>query len=126
MNVTRTTAAIAAAVVLLTTVGLRAAVPASPSVQQAQPAPPATESARLYRLHCQMCHGANGKAPIPDMALFQRKWKHGTSSAEMAKVIAEGVKGTPMMPFKSKLKPAQILALAKHVRAFDPTLKPEK
>ena len=60
------------------------------------------------------------------MALFARKWKHGTSSAQMAKVITEGVKGTPMMPFKGKLKPEQILALAKHVRAFDPTLKPEK
>lgn len=120
----RTTLALGAALALTATIGIRGEVPAS--TQAAKPAPAATESARLYRLHCQMCHGANGKAPIPEMALFERKWKHGTSSAQMAKVITEGVKGTPMMPFKNKLKPEQILALAKHVRALDPTLKPEK
>ncbi len=126
MKSPRTTWAIAAAVALTTTIGIRAANSSLAPERQAKPAPTATESARLYRLHCQMCHGANGKAPIPEMALFERKWKHGTSSAQMAKVIAEGVKGTPMMPFKGKLKPEQVLALAKHIRAFDPTLKPEK
>ena len=120
----RTTLAIGAALALTATIGIRAAMPST--TQAAQAAPPVTESARLYRLHCQMCHGANGKAPMPEMAFFQRKWKHGTSSADMAKIIAEGVKGTPMMPFKGKLKPEQILALAKHVRTFDLTLKPEK
>ncbi len=126
MNLPRTTLAIAAAVALMTTIGIRADTPAaSEAASQAAPAA-ATESARLYRLHCQMCHGASGKAPIPEMALFERKWKHGTSSTQMAKVIAEGVKGTPMMPFKGKLKPEQIVALAKHVRTFDPKLKPEK
>ncbi len=120
----RTTLALGAALALTATIGIRGAMP--PSTQATTPVTPATESARLYRLHCQMCHGANGKAPIPEMALFERKWKHGTSSAQIAKVIAEGVKGTPMMPFKGKLKPEQVLALAKHVRAFDPTLKPEK
>lgn len=89
-------------------------------------APAAADVARLYQLHCQMCHGAAGKAPLPEMAFVGRDWKHGTSSAQMAKVIAEGVKGTPMMPFKGKLKPEQITALAKHVRAFDTRLKPEK
>jgi mono/diheme cytochrome c family protein len=113
-------------VALMTTIGIRADHPGATAAPQARPAQPASESATLYRLHCQMCHGANGKAMIPEMALFERKWKHGTSSAQMAKVIAEGVKGTPMMPFKGKLKPEQILALAKHVRAFDPKLKPEK
>lgn len=126
MKSLRTTLALASAVALMTTIGIRADHPASLAASQAKPAEPATESVRLYRLHCQMCHGANGKAAMPEMALFERKWKHGTSSAQMAKVIAEGVKGTPMMPFKGKLKPEQILALAKHVRAFDPTLKPEK
>jgi mono/diheme cytochrome c family protein len=120
----RTTLALGAALALAATIGIRGEAPTS--TQTTKPAPPVTESARLYRLHCQMCHGANGKAPIPEMALVGRKWKHGTSSAQMAKVIAEGVKGTPMMPFKGKLKPDQILALAKHVRTLDPTLKPEK
>jgi mono/diheme cytochrome c family protein len=88
--------------------------------------PPAVDATALYRLHCQMCHGLGGKAPLAEMAFVGRDWKNGTSSAQMAKVIAEGVKGTPMMPFKGKLKPEQITALAKHVRAFDTRLKPER
>ena len=126
MKPSRTILTIAAAAVLMTSIGIRAAGHPVTVIRQTPPAQPASETARLYRLHCQLCHGANGKAPIPEMAFVERAWKHGTSSAQMAKVIAEGVKGTPMMPFKGKLKPEQILALAKHVRAFDPKLKPEK
>jgi mono/diheme cytochrome c family protein len=73
-----------------------------------------------------MCHGAGGKAPIPEMAFIGREWKHGTKSSDMAKIITEGVAGTPMMGFKSKLKPDEIKALARYVRAFDKTLPPEK
>jgi mono/diheme cytochrome c family protein len=127
MKSPRTTLAIAAAVALMTTIGIRADHPVFPiKVRPRSAQQPVSETARLYRLHCQMCHGANGKAPIPEMAMVGRKWKHGTSSAQMAKIISEGVKGTAMKPFKGKLKPEQILALAKHVRAFDPSLKPEK
>ncbi len=127
MKFLRTTLAIASAAALMTTIVLKAEHPVFPIKVRARAAQqPASEAARLYKLHCQMCHGANGKAPIPEMAFVERAWKHGTSSAQMAKVITEGVKGTPMMPFKGKLKPEQILALAKLVRTFDPKLKPEK
>ena len=85
-----------------------------------------SDTANLYRINCQMCHGLNGKALIPEMAFVGRKWKHGTKSADMVKVITEGVKGTPMLPFKSKFTEAQIKALARYVRAFDKTLPPEK
>jgi mono/diheme cytochrome c family protein len=90
------------------------------------PRPQSSDTANLYRVNCQMCHGPNGKALIPEMAFVGRKWKHGTKSSDMAKIIAEGVKGTPMMPFKSKLTAVQIKALARYVRAFDKTLPPEK
>lgn len=87
----------------------------------------APNTANLYRVNCQMCHGPNGKAPLADMAFVGRtKWKHGTRSVDMIKTITEGVKGTPMMPFKSKLKADQIRALALYVRAFDKRLPPEK
>jgi mono/diheme cytochrome c family protein len=88
--------------------------------------PQATDTANLYRVNCQMCHGPNGKALIPEMAFVGRKWKHGTKSTDMIKVITEGVKGTPMLPFKSKFTPVQIKALARYVRAFDKSLPPEK
>ena len=80
----------------------------------------------MYRVNCQMCHGPNGKALIPEMAFVGRKWKHGTKASDMVKIITEGVKGTPMLPFKSKFTAAQIKALARYVRAFDKTLPPEK
>lgn len=86
-----------------------------------------SDTATLYRINCQMCHGPNGKALIPEMAFFNRpKWKHGTRTVDMIKVITEGVPGTPMLPFKSKLTAAQIKALAHYVRAFDKNLKPER
>src|SRR5687767_9306474 len=89
-------------------------------------APQSSHTAHLYRINCQMCHGPDGKALIPEMAFVGRKWKHGTKSSDMAKIITEGVKETPMLPFKSKLTAVQIRALAKYVRAFDKTLPPEK
>ncbi len=84
------------------------------------------DTATLYRVNCQMCHGPGGKAPIPEMAFVGRIWKHGTKSADMAAVITNGVAGTPMMSFKRKFTPDQIKALARHVRAFDKSLPPEK
>lgn len=111
--------------VLAVTIGLRAAAPTPQAPPQTPPAAP-PEITSLYRLHCQMCHGARGKAPIPEMSFFEREWKHGTSSAAMAKVITEGVPDTPMVSFKGKLTTAQITGLAKYVRSLDPTLKPEK
>lgn len=100
----------------------------SPSAMTLGPGAPVQSSqvADLYRINCQMCHGPLGKALIPEMAFVGRKWKHGTSTAAMAKIIAEGVKGTPMLPFKSKLTPAQVNDLARYVRAFDKTLPKEK
>ena len=90
-------------------------------------APQSSDTANLYRVNCQMCHGLNGKALIPEMAFVDRKqWKHGTKTSDMATVITEGVKGTPMLPFKSKFTPEQIKALARYVRAFDKRLPPEK
>ncbi len=116
-----------AGVCLLVALSVRtAASPVLPIRPRLAPAVQEVDALRLYRLHCQMCHGANGKSPNKDMAFVGRKWKHGTASADMAKTIAEGVKGTPMVSFKGKLKPEQIEALAKFVRAFDKTLPPEK
>lgn len=97
--------------------------PTSPNPTQEKPVDPAQP---LYRLHCQVCHGVGGKAPLPEMAFFEREWKHGTSSAAIAKVITEGIKGTPMLSFQKKLSPDEIMALARLVRSFDPRLEPEK
>ena len=60
------------------------------------------------------------------MSFKGRKWKNGTSSAAMATVIRDGIEATAMMPFNQKLSAAEISALAKLVRSFDPALKPER
>jgi mono/diheme cytochrome c family protein len=60
------------------------------------------------------------------MNLADAEWKHGTKLADIQKVIEEGVAGTAMLPFKAQLTPEEIEGLAKLVRSFDKTLKPEK
>jgi cytochrome c oxidase cbb3-type subunit III len=87
----------------------------------AEKAPPVAE---LYQTHCQSCHMADGDSPLEPLNFADRAWKHGSAPAKVAAVIADGVPGTAMLPFESKLTPAQVRALAAYVRKFDKTLKP--
>jgi mono/diheme cytochrome c family protein len=86
----------------------------------------AAKAEENYAKICQPCHGPKGKSPLPTMSLVDGEWKHGSSTQQIAKTIAEGVAGTAMLPNKEKLTKAEILALARLVRSFDPALKPEK
>jgi len=81
--------------------------------------------AELYKSTCQACHMADGNAALEPMNLADAKWRHGSSIREIAKVISEGVPGTAMMPFQARFTEVQILALARHVRQFDKSLKPD-
>src|SRR5215203_4075025 len=74
----------------------------------------AEESKDLYLMHCQSCHGPDGRAPVEGMSFVGRKWKTKTH-AEAMKVITNGVPGTAMLPFESKLTKEQIAALARYV-----------
>jgi mono/diheme cytochrome c family protein len=105
---------------------LSAALLASASTALAQaPADSDRPAADLYKTTCQPCHMADGNAALEPMNLADGKWRHGTSTKEIAATIANGVQGTAMMPFKTRFSEKEILALAKHVRAFDKTLKPD-
>ena len=84
-------------------------------------APPAAE---LYKTHCQSCHMADGDSPLEPLNFADGVWKHGSTPAKVAGVIADGAPGTAMLPFNAKLTPAEIRALAAYVRAFDKSLKP--
>ena len=84
---------------------------------------PKVDAAALYKQHCVLCHGANGNSALPNASFNDGKWVHGSSLQEVQNTITNGVKGTVMVGFAAKLKPAEIEALAKHVRAFDPKLK---
>ena len=76
-----------------------------------------------YKATCQPCHMADGNAALKQMNFADGEWKHGTTPQALAKVIAEGVPGTAMMPFKARFSAQEILELAKYVRRFDPKLK---
>jgi mono/diheme cytochrome c family protein len=84
-------------------------------------APPAAE---VYKTHCQSCHMADGDSPLEPLNFVDGVWKHGSAPAKVSAVIVDGVPGTAMLPFKSKLTPAEVEALATYVRAFDKNLKP--
>ena len=80
---------------------------------------------QLYEEKCMACHMADGNAAVKDMNLADGEWKHGSKLSDMIKVIREGVDGTAMQPFKDQLSKDEIEALARYVRAFDKSLKPE-
>jgi mono/diheme cytochrome c family protein len=99
------------------------ALAASSSVRTPDPEP-SVQAAKLdpikevYESNCQMCHGPDGLSPVKDMSFVGRQWKTKTT-AEAVKVITNGVPGTVMLPFESKLTTAQIAALARYVRSLD-------
>ena len=86
-------------------------------------APKAVDAAALYKSKCQACHLATGDNKNANMSFTDGVWHHGSSVKEVAGVIRNGVKGTLMQPFKNKLTDPEIEALARYVRAFDPSLK---
>jgi aldose sugar dehydrogenase len=87
---------------------------------------PDPEILALYKAKCQSCHLADGNSPVAAMNFANGEWKHGTTVAELSKVISEGVPGTAMLPFKAQLSEEEIEGLANYVRTFDKKLKPEK
>lgn len=84
---------------------------------------PRVDAAALYKLHCQLCHGANGTSPMKNASFTDGQWLHGSALPQVQSTIRSGVKGTVMMGFSAKLSAAEIEALARHVRGFDKTLK---
>jgi mono/diheme cytochrome c family protein len=102
--------------------------PPAAAAQAPKPAPVTkARAAELFAANCQICHGPDGQGtPLAkDMAFAGRgKWKHGSSLANVVATITNGVPATPMLPFKGRLTPAEINALASLVRSFDKTLKP--
>jgi mono/diheme cytochrome c family protein len=88
---------------------------------------PRAKAVELYAANCQICHGPDGAGTplMKDLAFKNRgKWKHGSRPQDLVATITYGVPVTAMMPFKGRLTPGEIDALASLVRSFDKTLKP--
>lgn len=79
------------------------------------PAVRAEDAAALYTAKCKLCHGADGKgSPVGIKMGTKDLTVTKLSEAEIAKTIEDG-RGK-MTPFKGKLEPAQIQAVAKYVK----------
>jgi glucose/arabinose dehydrogenase/sugar lactone lactonase YvrE len=69
----------------------------------------------LYQQHCAACHGrqAEGGSGGP---LLGPAWRHGGTDEALARVIAQGVPGTPMPPWQTVLSEPQIRSLVIYLR----------
>jgi len=89
----------------------------------AQAKPAKVDAAVLYKVRCQMCHLAGGDSKVKNMSFADGLWAHGSGVEQVSAVIRDGVKGTAMLPFRTKLNDAEVEALAHFVRAFDKKLQ---
>jgi mono/diheme cytochrome c family protein len=84
---------------------------------------------KAYEAHCTDCHGDAGKgdgpaAPYTDPKppdLTDAEWKHGSTDGEIFTVIHDGVKGTDMKPFGTKLSEHEIWDVVNFLRSLGPT-----
>lgn len=85
------------------------------------------DAEKLYLKHCKNCHGADGKAETKmgkkhDIDSFaDAGWQQRHSDEKIRTAIASGKEGTKMKAYEKKLSPAEIDALVKFVRTFDPS-----
>ena len=74
----------------------------------------------LYDANCKKCHGATGapsaaiKKMNPKIEVFDAAFFAKRTDADLVKGIAEGK--DKMKPFKDKMKPDEIAAVAKYMR----------
>lgn len=76
----------------------------------------------VYEANCKKCHGAAGvpsaaiKKMSPKIETFNAAFFANRSDAEVVKQITEGK--DKMKPFKDKLTPEEIAAVAKYIRTL--------
>src|SRR5262245_6841405 len=83
---------------------------------------------QVYEKNCANCHGKTGAGdgamgaelnPKPSN-LADADWKHGSTDGEIFTVVKDGVKGTGMKAFNSKLTAHQIWDTINYVRSLGP------
>ena len=80
---------------------------------------PSEATLEVYKAKCQACHMADGNSPLEPLNFADGTWKHGSTVKEIARIIADGVPGTAMLPFKGQVPDDEIEPLARYVRSFD-------
>jgi mono/diheme cytochrome c family protein len=76
---------------------------------------------RVWVRKCSACHGRAGRGDTrfakgrPYAILTDDAWKHGGDLASIRRLIADGDPKSPMPPFRDRLSPEEIDAVAAHV-----------
>ena len=89
----------------------------------------APDGKALYDEHCKKCHGVRGVPPktmkdkYEKIAAFDAAFVGKRSDDSVVKVLGKG-KGEDMKSFKEKLKPDEMMAVAKYVRELALKSKP--
>jgi high-affinity iron transporter len=86
----------------------------------------APDGKALFSQNCASCHGAKGMGDGPDAGYYDTppaslaapSYKHGTSDAEVLKTIDEGIHGSPMPGFKTKLSEDDRKALVAYLKTL--------
>jgi len=78
------------------------------------------DGANLFKEHCSMCHGINGKgyAAIKTPDFTDPKWQAAHTDKELQDAIVDGVPGTAMVSFKGKLSKQQMESVFKYIRSL--------
>ncbi len=75
--------------------------------------------ARLYGEQCTVCHGGTGDA-VAEVDLRANRFKRSTTDNDLRNVIANGVEGTGMPPFKfDPPELTAVIAFLRNMRDFD-------
>jgi cbb3-type cytochrome oxidase cytochrome c subunit/cytochrome c553 len=78
--------------------------------------------ARVYAANCVQCHGAGGAGDGPAAALLPivptNFLRQALTVDEILRVLRDGIDGTPMAPWTSRLGEEELAAVARHVRGL--------
>ena len=94
-------------------------------VNALNPAPPDDLDelgARVYAANCVQCHGERGGgdgSAVAELPMAPTNFRRQRSSlVEGLRALQDGVEGTPMAPWTSRLSDAEMLAVTHYVRSF--------
>jgi len=78
--------------------------------------------ARVYAANCVQCHGPQGDGQgwaAAELIMAPTSFREQRPSLDQSlRALRNGIDGTPMAPWTSRLDAAEVLAVAHHVRGF--------
>ncbi len=76
---------------------------------------------QLYAQNCAVCHGTNGQGTRRAPALNVKSYLESTSDQALQQIITNGVPGTAMPAWGTRLTDAEIQAIVGYIRSWEPT-----